>query len=396
VTHANFAGLADGRGIEFKPVDSDFRAELHGEDGQRMLASGRNPVAAFRAARAIAARRGREWWTQVRDLSAGVDAVVTETTTFSLGASLAERWGIPWINGFLAPMAPTRAFPSPILPPPAVRLPGWANLLQHHVATQIIWQVFRRSTDDLRRDVLGLGRWPRTGPFAQFGRECRPVLMAFSEHMVPRPLDWDARLEMTGYWFLDRPLNWTPPADLVRFMEAGPAPVYAGFGSMGMADPEHTGTVVVDAIGKVGCRAVIAAGWAGLRARLPGDDIFVVDELPHDWLFPRVAAVVHHGGAGTTAAAARAGVPSVPVPFMVDQFFWAWRLKQLGLAPAAIPHRKLTAGALAAALRQALDDREMRRRASELGAHIRAEDGVARAVDKIERVALERTLKQAQ
>jgi sterol 3beta-glucosyltransferase len=384
VTHANFAELAAGRGIAFEGVAGDFQSVLNSEDGQRLTASGRSPLAALSAMRAIA-RNAREWWVQLRDLSVGADVLVSGMTTFGIAASLAESSNIPWINTCLQPMAPTRDFPCPMLPPPALRLPGWANRLHHQGGTQLIWQTFRRSTDDFRREIFGLPAWPRVGPFARFRRERRPVLMAFSEHVVPRPSDWDAYLEVTGYWFLDHPADWVPPADLVRFPDTGPPPVYVGFGSMGMADPQAEAAVVAGAIASVGCRAVIGAGWGGLRPLRPTADIYMADELPHDWLFPKMAAIVHHCGAGTTASALRAGVPSVPVPFRADQFFWAWRLRQLGVATAAVLHRKLTVRTLAAAMRRALDDSEMRPRARLLGERIRAECGLVRAVNSIEK-----------
>jgi sterol 3beta-glucosyltransferase len=382
ITHTNFAPLVVGRGITFEGVAGDFQTVLSSEDGQRLTASGRNPLAALGAMRAIA-RHGREWWTQLRDLSVGADVLVSGTTTFGIAASLVELRGTPWVHTCLQPLSPTGAFPSPMLPPPALRLPGWANRFHHHLGTQLIWQTFRRSTDACRREVLGLGPWPLTGPLARFRRERRPVLMAFSERVIPHPPDWDAQLEVTGYWFLERLPDWAPPADLVRFLEAGPPPVYIGFGSMGVADLQATAVTVAEAIVSAGCRAVIGAGWAGLRPPTAG--IYVADELPHDWLFPQIAAVVHHCGAGTTASALRAGVPSVPVPFMADQFFWAWRLRQLGVATAAVAHRKLTMRALAAALRLALDDNEMRARARNLGGRIRAECGLSRAVNSIEK-----------
>jgi sterol 3beta-glucosyltransferase len=385
VTHANFAELAAGRGIAFEAVSGNFQAILSGAPGLQMTASGRNPLQALRAMREIDFRYGRKWWTQLRDLSADAEFLVTATTSFGIVASLAEYRNVPWIYGCLAPLIPTRALPSPLLPAPAIRLPGWANLLHQHAGRQLLWQVFRHSIDAARRDVLGLQAWPLAGPFTRFNRERHPTLLAFSEHVIPRPADWGDHLEVTGYWFLERPANWAPPEGLARFLEAGPAPVYIGFGSMVAGDPRTIGAILFDALVHAGCRAVINAGWAGLHLERKNNDIYIADELPHDWLFPRMAAVVHHCGAGTTASALRAGVPSVPVPFMADQFFWAWRLHQLGVAPAAVPRRKLTSHLLATALRRVLDDQEIRRRAQNLGELIRAERGLSSAVGAIER-----------
>jgi sterol 3beta-glucosyltransferase len=384
VAHENFAPLAEGHGVAFRGIPGDFGTVLGSTDGKRMTASGRNPLAIVGAMRAIAAKHARDWLRQVREHCSDIDVVVSETTTFPIAASLAERSGIAWVHASFAPVSPTGAFPSPILPFPAVRLPGWANKLQHQLGRQLLWQAFRRTNDDLRRD-MGLPPWPLAGPFARFDRERRPVLMAFSEQVVPRPTDWAPHLKTTGYWFLDRPASWAPPPDLVRFLEAGPPPVYIGFGSMSMSAPRDAAAIVAEAIGKVGCRAVIDGGWAGLRTELRDDAIFVVDDVPHDWLFPRMAAVVHHCGAGTTAAALRADVPSIGVPFMADQFFWAWRLKQLELSAGTIPHRKLATSPLTAALRRALDDGAMLRRAHDMAARLRAEDGLASAVGAVEK-----------
>ncbi len=153
---------------------------------------------------------------------------------------------------------------------------------------------------------------------------------------------------------------------------------------MGLEDADATIEAILSAIRQCGCRAVVSAGWGGLRAADLPPEIFAAEAVPHDWLFPRMAAIVHHGGAGTTAAALRAGVPSVLVPFMVDQFFWARRLRERGVAPPGIPHGRLGGPALAAALQRALTDPALRGRAADLGALIRAEDGLARAVTRIE------------
>lgn len=391
LTHANFAELAAGRGLIFEPVAGDFRAMMEGADGERLTASGRNPLALLAAMRAMA-RDARDWWVQLRDLSAGADMLVSGATTFGIAASLAECRPVRWVQTNLVPLAPTAAFPNPLLPPPALPLPGWANRLHHHFGMQLAWQVFRRSIEDSRREILGLPPWPRLGPFARFRAEHRPMLMAFSRHVISPPADWALEVEVTGYWFLERPPDWQPPPDLLRFLHAGAPPIYVGFGSMAIADARATAAIVTEAIGAAGCRAVIGAGWSGLRSLAATDNnIYMADDLPHDWLFPQMAVVVHHCGAGTTASALRAGVPSIPVPFMADQFFWAWRLRQLGVATTAVPHRKLSAKGLAEMLRCALDDAEMWRRARNLGAAIRSENGLSRAVDAIERYATQPT-----
>jgi UDP:flavonoid glycosyltransferase YjiC (YdhE family) len=196
-------------------------------------------------------------------------------------------------------------------------------------------------------------------------------------------------VRVTGYWWPARPTEWEPPADLLDFLDAGPAPVFVGFGSM-TGSPATSATdrlteVVAAAVARAGVRAVVQQGWAGLAPL--GDDILLVGEMPHDWLFPRVAAVVHHAGAGTTGAGLRAGVPAVAVPVLLDQPFWAARLHGLGVAPPPLPQHDLTADALADAIRSCLDEPGYRRRAAELGSRVRAEDGTAAVLRVVDQLA---------
>jgi UDP:flavonoid glycosyltransferase YjiC (YdhE family) len=215
-----------------------------------------------------------------------------------------------------------------------------------------------------------------------------PVLYGFSPLVIPPPPDWGGNVHVTGYWFLEPAVSWTPPADLTTFLDGGPPPIYVGFGSMSSRRPEETTRLVLSALAQTGQRAVLLSGWGGLtKADLP-DSVLMIHSVPHDWLFRRVAAVVHHGGAGTTAAGLRAGAPSVIIPFFGDQPFWGQRVVALGVGPEPIPRQQLTAESLAAAIEEAVTNVAMRRRAADLGEQIRAEDGVARAVEAIQLMSL--------
>ena len=178
---------------------------------------------------------------------------------------------------------------------------------------------------------------------------------------------------------------WEPPAELVDFLDAGSAPVYVGFGSMPDPRPDLTAELIVDGVRKTKHRAIIAAGWAGLpglRGELGGDRLMTVDEVPHDWLLPRARAAVHHCGAGTTAAAVRAGIPTVAVPFTPEQAMWGRQLRRAGTSPQLIDRPKLTAAGLAQAINQT-DGPDIRRNAAVLGELIRAENGPAAAIDAL-------------
>ncbi|MBM3121917.1 MAG: glycosyltransferase family 1 protein, partial [Chloroflexi bacterium] len=191
-------------------------------------------------------------------------------------------------------------------------------------------------------------------------------------------------IHVTGYWFLDPSEGWRPAADLLDFLNGGPPPVYIGFGSMVHRRPEEVAALVCDALQRSGLRAVWSAGWGGLAStRLP-NSVFMTGSIPHAWLFPRMAAVVHHGGVGTTAAGLRAGVPSIAIPYFGDQPFWGRRIAELGVGPKPIPRSRLTADRLALALQSATTDTGMQARAARLGEAIRAEDGIGNAVRVIE------------
>jgi sterol 3beta-glucosyltransferase len=203
--------------------------------------------------------------------------------------------------------------------------------------------------------------------------------------VVPKPPDWGDNLNITGYWFLDESASWQPPQQLADFLAAGPPPVYIGFGSMSDRKPEETTNLVLRALAQSKQRGILATGWGGLGQQdLPGE-VFKIDRAPHDWLFPRVAAAVHHGGAGTTAASLRAGIPCVIIPHFMDQPYWGQRVVDLGVGPQFIPRDQLTEERLTSAILEALGNQSMRQSAVTLGDQIRAEDGVGQAVKVLDR-----------
>jgi len=312
--------------------------------------------------------------------AAGADLLIGGLGGLSVGVALAEKLGAPFIQAYLMPFTPTRAFPSVLTPLPQSRLTGWANSLSHRLARQMMWQMLRQADNQARAQVLNLPPAPFWGPFDALRAQGLPVLYGYSPRVVPPPDDWGAAIHVTGYWFLPPPTGWTPPPALVDFLAAGPPPVYIGFGSMPSRDPRATARLVLDALARTGQRGILASGWGGLETDDLPRTVHRVGALPHAWLFPQMAAVVHHGGAGTTGAGLAAGVPSILTPFFGDQPFWGRRVHTLGVGPAPIPRRRLTAEKLATAIQQAVSDEAMRRRAASLGERIRADRGIEHAV----------------
>jgi UDP:flavonoid glycosyltransferase YjiC (YdhE family) len=214
-----------------------------------------------------------------------------------------------------------------------------------------------------------------------------PIQHGFSPSVVPRPADWRPGLEVVGYWWPAASPGWRPSPLLVDFLDAGPPPVYVGFGSMVGGDDRFR-TLVTAALRRAGVRGVIQVDdGAEQPVRAVSADVITIGEAPHDWLFPRMAALVHHAGCGTTAAGLRAGVPAVPIPMMADQPFWAARLAVLGVSPDTVPAGRLDEVRLAAAIRSAVTERGFADRARSIAARLAAEDGAGAVVRAVERLA---------
>ncbi|MEU4363205.1 glycosyltransferase [Promicromonospora sp. NPDC023987] len=296
---------------------------------------------------------------------------------------LAEKLGVPAVPVCFQPgWVPTSTFPAPQL---SAGFPQRFNRLSYALTTPAL-RMLARMGDRWRSETLGLPRRRHQHDITRRpDGEHTLVLQAFSPHVLPSPLEFPRWVRTTGFWFVPEAPSWTPPEEISTFLDAGERPVYIGFGSMSGTEPARVGRTVAEAVRRSGVRAVLVTGWGGIDAAELGDDVLVLDEAPHDWLFPRMAAIVHHGGAGTTSGALASGQPQVICPFLGDQLFWARRMEQVGVAPAGQPQSRLTPDGLAQALGRAVSDETMAARAAELGATVRAEDGLGAAVDALER-----------
>ena len=310
-----------------------------------------------------------------------------QTGTGSGALEIANRRGIPVAFAYLVPTAPTHAFPIFMLPFRRSLGAGY-NYLTHTLAQRALWNGMGGPTLNRWRASLNLPAWRSEAEMQAYARSlATPSLYGFSPNVIPKPPDWADDQHVTGYWFLDAPPGWQPPADLARFLESGPPPVYVGFGSMSQQNPERQARLALRALELSGQRGILLTGWGGLTRLAAPPNVFFLEDVPHAWLFPRLGAVVHHGGAGTTGAGLRAGVPNIIAPFGGDQVAWADVAVKLGVGVPAGAATRLSAEKLAQAIHTALNDAALRARAAALGEKIRAEDGVARAVEVIERHA---------
>jgi sterol 3beta-glucosyltransferase len=385
-THTLFESLVRDNGLAFSPISGDPRQVLL---SQAVADIGSNPIKLSQWLRTNFKPHLDEIFRETLAAAHGADLLLISSIALAAW-HVAQKLQIPAIGLGLQPFTPTPEFPGSMAAPPPGWLPfkGVYNYLSAKLGTQATFSMMRPLLNESWASVLDLPPlsrryyWQMDSPRSQV-----PFISGFSPSVVPRPANWGPAIQIAGYWFLDASQDYEPPSTLRSFLEAGSPPVYVGFGSMVDHDREKMTRLVAEAVRLAGQRAILLGGWSELGSADLPDFIFRVASVPHDWLFPRVAAVVHHGGAGTTAAGLRAGKPTVVVPFFGDQAFWAWRVHQLGAGPRWVPRTRLTAEKLAASMQRAVEDAAMRQRANELGARIRAEDGIATGVALIEQFA---------
>lgn len=379
VTTLDHQELVRAHGLDVATLPLNVAAELLRVETNRSIEGG-GVISSFRQFAAIAKRAAGSLARVGLEASRGADVIVTNFSTALVADGISKKLGLPVLQAFNVPITPTSAFPGALFP--GLDFGGRSRRLSHRLTRAALWLTARSSANEACVEVLGAPPAPWL-PGAHVGLLPGPVLYGFSEAVLSRPTDWARDAQVTGFWFVEEPSSFVPPADLARFLDEGPPPVAVGFGSMSTEDPEEVSAMVLEAARAARVRLVLLSGWAGLQPGLLSEDVIALSGVPHSWLYPRCRAVVHHGGAGTTAAAWRAGVPAVVVPFHGDQPFWASRVKKLGTGPAAPSRQRLTARRLADAIAIAVNDDALRGRAKEIGGLIRAEQGAARAAAAI-------------
>ena len=377
--------MAEGRGLAFRPVAGPAPGDLMAA----LVGAGRNPLKYARRFRPLLRPHVEGGLRDCLAACAGADAVLYTPLGFA-GFMAAEHLGLPSVGGVVEPLfVRSDAYPSAVLGRPA-RVPvlgGLYNRLSHQAVEQLYWRIVEPLVADARKKIGLPPMATLRSPLAEIHRRRRPLLLGWSRHVLPIDPRTEDRMPTTGYWFLDHEAGWEPPEKLRKFLEDGEPPVALGLGSMTGVEAAETDLIfsgTAEALGRTGLRGVLLSESAGLDDLLPENVIRVPGEVPYDWLFQRVAAAVHHGGAGTVAAALRAGSPSVVVPVLPDQAFWAHRVSSLGAAPPPIAQRELTVENLSNAIQQAATDPRIRRRCEALAAQIAAEYGVIRAVEAFE------------
>ncbi len=375
VTSAAFESFVTREGLDFAPLRGEFLQLLDTPEGKKALAGG-NPLGVFKKVMPMLRAMLDEVWLAAQD----ADVIVFHPKTLA-SEHVAQRLGVPAVRAHVVPLyVPTAEFPAPVIRG-GRSMGGVLNRASWSAFLAAVYAPYTGMVNQWRKQTLSL---------PSVRHDPAPIaltLYGYSQYIVPRPADWPSNVVVTGSWFLQAEAQWQPPVELVNFLAAGEPPVYVGFGSMPSQDPEHATRLIVDALRQAGVRGLVFSGTAGLSNVATGDAILVMQAAPHSWVFPHVAAVVHHGGAGTTAEGLRAGRPTLVVPTFGDQPFWGARVAALGAGPEPIPVRQLNVPRLAGAIERIARDPAMRAAAQTIGMHMAAEDGVARAVAEIERVA---------
>ncbi|TRV82064.1 glycosyltransferase family 1 protein [Streptomyces sp. 130] len=368
-TTDTFEPLARAAGLDFRALPGNPAKGGGGSGDKREL---------MRAAAAFITDLGQGFADAMAD---GTDLMLLSTTTAPLGWHLTEATGTPGIGVYLQPTAPTGDFPPVVTGTRSLGRPG--NRLAGRLALRMTDRLYAPAVTALR-ERLGL---PPAKPSDTRRRQERadwPVLHGFSTALVARPADWRPGLHVVGNWWPHHDPDGKLPPEIEDFLSAGAPPVLIGFGSMAAGEGERLGELAVRALRRAGLRGILQSGSAGLTAE--GDDVLTIGDVPHAPLFPRLAAVVHHAGAGTSAAALRAGVPAVTVPVTADQPFWAGRLAAIGAAAEPIPFRALTADRLADALDRVVRQEPYARAAAKGAERMAAEDGAAGTVEAVRRL----------
>jgi UDP:flavonoid glycosyltransferase YjiC (YdhE family) len=367
-----FRTWVEQRGVSFTGLSVDIRAMLDTH------ANSSNPIQTMRSIRAMT-QATVQMGSEIANVIQARDAVLLSEGLLPLVHGALEKHRVRHMHVNLQPWVPTSEFVGmapakpPWMPVPEARY----NRLIGSMVQRGQWWAMGGMGNQVRTRDLGLPRqtWVKYRALL----DETPSILLVSPHVLPRPTDWSPHHRVTGYIF-DDDRTWEAPPELLAFLAQGDRPVYIGFGSMRERQPEQTTRLLLDAVQRTGKRAILLRGWAGIGGWQLPKHVFLLNYAPHNWLFPHVSAVVHHGGAGTTAAALRAGVPSVVIPALSDQPFWGRRLYELGVGAKPIPRNKLTADTLATAINTATTTHTIQVKTAQLARKIAAEDGVGEAV----------------
>ncbi|KAJ4479995.1 glycosyltransferase family 1 protein [Lentinula aciculospora] len=393
-SHATFRSFVKDAGLEFFEIGGNpqelmsymvknpglipgFESLTNGDIGRKRKMLSTMMEGCWKACHSPDAETGRSFVA---------DAIISNPPAFA-HIHCAEAMGIPLLLSFTMPWSPTTAFPHPLVNIQSSNAKsGLTNYLSYALTDIITWQGIGDIVNKFRKRSLGLPALSLKSGAGVLDNVKVPWTYCMSSGVVPKPVDWKSHIDVVGFYFLDLATDYTPPEDLATFLTAGEPPVYIGFGSVVVDDPAAMTSMIFEATHQAGVRALVSAGWGGLGGVSIPSHVFILGNIPHDWLFAngRVSAVVHHGGAGTTAIGLSKGLPTVVVPFFGDQGFWGSMIHKAGAGPEPIPHKTLEIDNLRDAIRFAISA-GAKTAARALAEKIQKEDGVNGGVESFYR-----------
>jgi sterol 3beta-glucosyltransferase len=387
VTFQAFESFVRSSGLDFAAVSGDLASLMTMDWTQSQIESGGKSMGSLGSIAQDAEGLLVQLMTDCLQACQGAEALVGSVVGGLAGQAVAQKLGVPYCSAYLQPLDRTSAFPNSfsLFPMPPRWLfvgKGAYNWTTHVFSARLFWLLFGKVLGRARERAL------RLPPFSR--KQRYPVLYGYSPTVLPKPANWDERITVTGYWFLDQAETWEPPGALEQFLASEAPPISIGFGSMAGRSAKKVLPLLLEAASCSGQRVVLLAKREDVEGLEMSENVFCIESVPHDWLFPRMAAVVHHGGAGTTGAAFRAGVPHIVLPFIADQHFWAQRIAELGVGTEPLKHKKLSVEQALQAVRTVTRDQMMRKRAGMLGEKVQQEHGVEEAVQ-----AFGRAMRQA-
>ncbi len=371
----HFKKMIEECGITFAPLAGEPE-----ELSRRLNDAGYNYFKLIRELMDHAINIGADIMRQTEEACTDADLII-HTFTHAVGAhTLAREKNIPDIHIQTFPMfIPTGDYPNIVMPNYGLRA---FNRLSHAASSKVTWLTAKMGFEQVRR-TAGLPKRKLFWPFDDNPPRLRtPILCAWSPSILPASSDWPSRVYVTGHFFFPLEESYSPFDELDLFLKSGQPPVCISFGSMVNKDAERIDDIVVEALKKTNNRGIILSGWGGVTNQ-SSTDLLYLESAPHDWLLPRCKMIIHHGGAGTTAAGLRAGIPNIVVPFMADQPFWANRVYAMGVGPKPILVKNISIEKIMCAIAEA-ESSVIRDRAQVIGQNIRSENGVKDAIKLIE------------
>ncbi|MEO1286148.1 MAG: glycosyltransferase [Chloroflexota bacterium] len=383
----DFEAFIMDAGLPFAQFNANMQDLVNSEAGKNWLGGqSKNGLEEIRSMRRALLDMSGHVTDDVLRLTNDADVIISGLPLFPVAETIAEKFGKRHINMQFMPLNPTKhGSATPRFP--VSKGKTMLNKAAGYVSQMALYWVFTDLLNDFRAE-LGLNKWS-FGDYAYAYNQKVPILYGVSPQVIGTLSDWNNTQHITGYWFYDAPSDWQPSDALCDFLNNGQAPIYIGFGSMSSQDPEKTANIMIDALIQSNRRGIIYSGWAGLQAHDLPDDIFLLDGASHDWLFPQMAGVIHHGGAGTTSAGIRAGVPSTIVWHMGDQPYWGRRIYELGIGSEPIARANLSGDKLVKAINSMTTSPQMQGQAQGLGTRIRQEDGIGNAVKIVQQILSE-------